>query len=293
MASEVEHWNEIERRARSGGDRLFWLQQPRVGRHYLEKSLIDGMTWQRWLPEFLGRPADSALELGCGNGEALASLLRLPSARKLVGIDLDETRFAAATRALGEARKNVSFRAADINHIQLEESSYEVVYAIQAFHHFENLEHIFAEIYRALRPGGFCILDEYVGPARFQWTDIQLDLTAKILGLMPRHLRMYRQGAEKLEEGRSSVEDVVRVCPSEAIRSNEIVPLFHKTFDVLLHKNLGGTIQHLLYSGIVHNFPDDDPATDRLIDSVDGLERTFIENGVLPSDFVLMIGRKN
>jgi len=61
---------------------------------------------------------------------------------------------------------------------------------------------------------------------------------------------------------------------------------------VLHHKKLGGTIQHLLYSGIVQNFPDDDPETDRIVDSIDGLESVFIGHGILPSDFVLLAGRK-
>lgn len=47
---------------------------------------------------------------------------------------------------------------------------------------------------------------------------------------------------------------------------------------------------HLVCSGIVHNFPDDDPATDHLIDCVDGMERTSIEKGMSPSDFALPIG---
>lgn len=291
VLSEVAHWNEIERHASSGGERLFWLQHPRVGKHYQEKSLIDGMLWQYWIPKCRG-PVDAALELGCGNGQALSSLLWAPTARSLVGIDLDETRFAAARQTMGAAGAAVKLVAADINHLELEENSLDLIYSIQAFHHFENLEHIFAQIDRALRPGGLCVLDEFVGPARFQWTDLQLELTAKLLDLLPPALRTYLNGVEKRREERSPVEDVIRVCPSEAIRADEIVPLFCRTFDVLHHKKLGGTIQHLLYSGIVHNLPDNDPATDRIVDSIDGLERIFIEEDLIPSDFVLLVGRK-
>jgi SAM-dependent methyltransferase len=182
--------------------------------------------------------------------------------------------------------------AADVNSIRLEESSYDLIYAVQSFHHFENFEHLFAEIHRALRPGGFCVLEEYVGPKRFQWTDTQLALIRHILGIMPLHLRMYAKGMEKNQEGRSTVEEVIQFCPSEAIRSDEIVPFFHRTFDVVHYNKLGGTIQHLLYSGIIHNFPDDDPATDHLIDSIDALESAFIEGGVIASDFALLVGRK-
>ena len=289
--SEVEHWNETERRT-GHGERIFWLQHPRVSMHYKRRLLVEGVFWQEWIPKTLGQPAETALELGCGQGLSLARLLRESTARNLVGVDLDESRFAAIRQQLGPDAARARFVAADINRIRLEESSYDLIYAIQSFHHLENLEHIFAEIHRALRPGGFCVLDEFVGPVRFQWTDTQLALIRHILGIMPRHLRIYANGMEKNEEGRSTVEEVIRFCPSEAIRSDEIVPLFYKTFDVVHHNQLGGTIQHLLYSGIIHNFPDNDPATDHLIDSIAALESAFIDHGVIPSDFALLIGRK-
>jgi ubiquinone/menaquinone biosynthesis C-methylase UbiE len=290
-SKEVEHWNTIEQ-ATSGGERLFWLQQPRVAWHYEQKSLIDGMLWQYWIPKILGRPAESALEIGCGNGAALVSLLRAPTAQQLVGMDLDESRFTCGRKAIEDGASNIRFIAGDINDCRLDKEAFEVIYTIQAFHHFEKMERIFAEIHDALQPGGWCILDEYVGPARFQWTERQMTLTAQLLGVMPRELRMFTHGAEKRAERRSPVEEVIRVCPSEAIRSQDIVPLFYETFDVIHHLKLGGTIQHILYSGIIHNFRDDDPATDHLIDCIDGLESAFIESGTIDSDFVLLIGRK-
>jgi len=289
---EFTHWNEVARQARSG-DRLFWLNHPRVAKHYHDKSLVDGLRWLEWIPKTLGRPARLALDLGCGTGRAAAGVWGAGAASALVGIDLDDSRFESAEELLAAAGGDIKLVATDINHLRLEESSYDLIYAIQSFHHFENLEHILAEVRKALTPGGFFVLDEYVGPARFQWTNEQLALTSQLLGLMPRHLRMYRHGIEKLQEGRSTVAEVINVCPSEAIRSDEIVPLFYKHFQVVRHQNLGGTIQHLLYSGIIQNFPDDDPAIDHLIDCVDGLERVFIERGILPSDFVLLIGRKS
>jgi len=103
---------------------------------------------------------------------------------------------------------------------------------------------------------------------------------------------MYAHGIEKRAEGRSRPEQVIAVCPSEAIRCDEMIDAFNRHFKVLHHKNLGGTIQHLLYSGIVHNFPDNNEPIDHMIDCVDGIETTLIEQGVLKSDFVLLIGSK-
>lgn len=289
--SEVSHWNKVEQVSR-GGDRLFWLNHPQVAKHYRRKGLIEGLAWQQWIPTALGRPAAHAIELGCGNGAAVESTWRAGTALSLTGIDLDESRFAEAGKAMRRADAPVKFVEADINRLRLEPASCDLIYALQSFHHFDALEHICAEVSRALTPGGYFVLDEFVGPARFQWTDEQLAITAQILGLLPRNLRMYRNGVEKLAEGRSTPEQVMAVCPSEAIRSSHIPAVFRENFKVVQERKLGGTIQHLLYSGIVHNFPDGEPATDHLVDCINGLEEVFIACGILPSDFMLLVGQK-
>jgi O-antigen biosynthesis protein len=289
--SEVEHWSQVESQARSGA-RLFWLNHPRVAKHYYDKAEIDGVSWRRWLTRTLGRPANLALELGCGSGTGLVETWNAGAAVHLVGLDLEESRFNATLDLRTTAGARVDFIAADANELQLDEGRYDLIYSVQSLHHFERLERIMAEVRRALTSDGFFVLDEFVGPARFQWTDLQLSLTAQLLGLMPANLRKYSNGTEKACEGRSTVEQVIQVCPSEAIRSDEIVRLFYDNFHVVQHKNLGGTIQHLLYSGIVQNFPDDDPAVDRMIDCIDALETTLIERQAIPSDFALLIGKR-
>jgi O-antigen biosynthesis protein len=290
MASrpEVEHWGRVEAQAKNGA-RLFWLNHPRVAHHYHRKAMIDNRDWREWIVDQKGGPLEHVLELGCGAGAALRWMCRRGYALKATGIEIDEARFAGGMEAAQGLPAH--FVAADINTLNLKPFSYDLIYSLQSFHHFENLEHIMREVCQALAPGGCFVLDEYVGPARFQWTDTQLELTKNILGLLPKELRLYANGVEKRAEGRSTVEEVIRVCPSEAIRSNEIVALFYQYFDVVDHKKMGGTIQHLLYSGIIQNFPDDDPDVDCWIDCIDGLETELIEIGAIPSDFDLLIGR--
>jgi SAM-dependent methyltransferase len=282
-AIEVSHWNDIDRR-KAQGERLFWLDHPRVTYHYYRKGEINGLQWQEWIISQFSGPAGIALELGCGSGASLTANLRRGLATKGIGVDLDLSRFTAAG--------NVETIASDLNTIQLERGRYDVIYALQSFHHFEAVEHIMEQVSAGLTDRGFFVLDEYVGPNRFQWTDLQLTWVGQLLALMSRNLRMYTHGIEKLAEGRSTPEQVMAVCPSEAVRSADLVKAFYENFEVVHHRNLGGTIQHLLYSGIVQNFPDHDPAIDHLIDCVDGIETSLIDHGVLPSDFVLLIGRR-
>lgn len=288
ILTETDHWNSIEARARSG-ERLFWLNHPRVAYHYSQRALVEGKDWREWAVRHLGGPARLAVELGCGQGEQIRNLVASGYAEEGIGIDLDACRFGNGSEAAGGRVKLI---AQDVNSLVLAPGSCDLIYALQSFHHFSNLEHIMEAVERALTPNGLFVLEEFAGPAQFQWTDQQLRVTKALLGLMPVHLRRYANGIEKRAEGRSTPEEVMRVCPSEAIRSDEIVPLFHSRFQVLHHLPLGGTIQHILYSGIIHNFPDGDEATDHLIDCVAEMETILVQAGVLPSDFVLLIGRK-
>ena len=41
-ATEVDHWKAIERRAATG-ERMFWLNHPRVNHHYHRKSMFGGL----------------------------------------------------------------------------------------------------------------------------------------------------------------------------------------------------------------------------------------------------------
>lgn len=285
-ATEVDHWKAIEQRAKTG-ERMFWLNHPRVNHHYHRKSMFEGRYWQGWLTQHLGGPVGRALELGCGNGAALGRLVESGFIINGTGLDLEATRFGA-TRPDGR----IGFIAADVNTIELEPESYDLIFALQAFHHFEALEHIMAQVHRALKPNGVFVLDEFVGPARFQWTDAQLAWVGHLLDLVPRELRQYANGVEKRREGRSTPDEVMRVCPSEAIRPTDIPTVFERVFRPVASQNLGGTIQHLLYSGIIHNFPDNDPATDAIIDAIDAIETALIGSGVLPSDFMLLVGQR-
>ena len=229
----------------------------------------------------------SALELGCGNGAVLGAFLDQGFLLNGTGLDLDMSRFTTAS-----TNPKLKFIAGDVNKVELRPNQYDLIYALQSFHHFDEIDHIMEQVHGALTPNGYFVLDEYVGPNRFQWTDLQLSVTSYLLCMLPKALRWYANGVEKQAEGRSTPAQVIAVCPSEALRSDEIVAAFNRHFDVVHHRKLGGTIQHILYSGIIQNFPDNDPATDQLIDSIDGIETAMIEHGMLPSDFAILIGRK-
>jgi len=55
---------------------------------------------------------------------------------------------------------------------------------------------------------------------------------------------------------------------------------------------LGGTIQHLLYNGIVHNFTFDRSDAIDFVQALLTIEDAMIDTGMLPSDFMLLVGAR-
>ena len=78
----------------------------------------------------------------------------------------------------------------------------------------------------------------------------------------------------------------------EAIRSGEIRALLHNRFAPVVERQLGGSVQHLLYNGIMHHFRDDDAEACAHLERTLQLEDALVDSGLLTSDFVLSIGRR-
>src|ERR1700674_3557968 len=88
------------------------------------------------------------------------------------------------------------------------------------------------------------------------------------------------------------VEHWQRWDPSEAVRSDEIVSLLHRHFDVTLHLPYGRTVLNPLLEHIVHNsrpWHAEDVELFRLLARTEDL---LLRNGVLANDFVVMAMRK-
>jgi SAM-dependent methyltransferase len=288
---EAEHWNQ-HAKAQAGGEQHAWLDHPLVAEHYQRRGLIEGRSWERWVVARLGRPARRTLELGCGTGSRSMSLFETGCSHAIDGLDVIESAIEVAEQSRRQQRAPGQFRVADINTVVLAPDTYDLVFSCHSFHHFAALEHIMAQIHDALTPDGFFVLEEFVGPTQFQWTDVQIELVRALMMCLPPRLRAFRWGATKTYEGRPTREEVVAVSPFESIRSGEIGRLFAERFHVVATLALGGTLQHLLYNGIIHNFVAGDDEARRCLQAVLQIEDALIDARLLPSDFSLLVGQR-
>jgi SAM-dependent methyltransferase len=269
-----------------------WLDHPSVSAHYASRGLIDGQSWRRWVARHFGGPAIRSMELGCGSASVSKQLFQVGSTREIEGLDASPERIREAENQRVAVQAPGGFGVGDVNGVSLEPGHFDLIVSAHSFHHFVELERIMEQVHRALTPRGLFILEEFVGPTQFQWTDAQIETTRSLMALIPERYRMLRWGAVKPYEGRPTVEAVVAASPFESIRSAEIGPLFERNFRILHHRNLGGTIQHLLHNGIIHNFPPGDAEAERILSGIWQVEDGLVDSGLLPSDFQLLIGTR-
>ena len=193
-------------------------------------------------------------------------------------------------KALG----HLSYRVADLNTVELPECRYDVVFGISSVHHIAQLEHLFREVFLSLKPGGYFVLDEFIGPSQFQWPDEQLAIINEQLERLPEEFKRPISNSDMVKGGveRPSLEHMNTYDPSEAIRSGEIMGLLPWYFDVIEVKGYGGTLLHLLLDEIAGHFLPDDPRGMEYLRSFFEVEDQMIASGKFHHDFATIITQR-
>lgn len=239
-------------------------------------------------------PVERALSLGCGGGNLERALIQLKAARHIDAFDASPESIRIATE-LAEKEgmgDRIRYKVADINRLELEPGAYDFVVAKMSLHHFEDLDHVYAQIRRSLKPGGVFMFNEFVGPTRFQWSELQLALVNNLLQTLPeRHRRSALSGEVLADIARPTIEEMIRLDPTEAVNSSQIISSLERHFEILEHRKYGGTLLHLLLNHVMVNFDLADEVQASLLKMIFLFERTLVEQKVLDSDFCYVVAR--
>ncbi len=201
----VEFWNEYFKRQSENSPGLFWWDAGPDLYEYrnIRVSGDPQVDWTRYTLKkyFDGQlPLDRCLSLGCGTGQLERHLAKLGTFRQCDAYDITT---GAIEMAKDLARKNgfenITYRLADINTLTLPHNSYDAVWISMAMHHFEELEYVCRQIQKTLKPEGLLILEEYVGPNRFQFSEYQKDVANLCLSLLPARYRVRDERAADRE----------------------------------------------------------------------------------------------
>lgn len=276
---------------RMRSDSGYWQNNKLVYRHTCELETGTPHRWLHWtLNEyFADRRFPSALSICCGDGPHELLMLQSGKIDFLRAFDissgaLDKARRRFADAGIAEDRYRLDIM--DVNRFDID-GSYDLVVSAGAAHHVEALEHVFGRIAGMLAPEGRFVLLEYVGPDRFQWTDRQVGLINDIVAAL---------APEYLYEGRTpvfnrpTVEEMMRIDPSEAVRSSDILPLVDRYFEVEYRRDYNGSVMHQLYPLLNNALADRDrPDFDSILRLILAFEDFAIKTGALETDFAFII----
>lgn len=274
------------------------IAQTHVNHNYLITGDRD-YYWIRYIRDryFPSGTAGDALSLGCGEGH----VDRLWPAwgltfRSFTGIDISPASVQKAQQ-LADAlplSPHTRYFAADLNQFQLPPNQYDFIYFFQSLHHIEALENVLASCAQALRPGGWLMVNEFVGPTRFQWTPQQLEMANHLLHFLPPSLRidlLHGNNTLKTKCVKPTVEEMIQGDPSEAVRSADIERVLNQYFEVTEEKNWGGTLNYLVFENIAGNFDPKNPLHTCIAELLIHHENTLLAYGIIPSDFKFYMAR--
>ncbi len=239
--------------------------------------------------------AGDTLSLGCGEG----FIERLFKEHGFVfdsvtGVDLSEKCVEVAAQRAQEIElaPDINYIAANLNEYALPEQTYDFIFFFHSLHHVRALEQLLESCAKALKPGGVMMVNEFVGPSRFQWTDEQLRLANEIFRLLPEDLRYDLQNNNiKTEIKRFSVEEMIQHDESEAVRSAEIESVLRKYFNIVEEKNWGGTLNNLILENTAGDYDPVNPYHNAIADLLVHHENYLIKNNLIPSDFKFFIAK--
>jgi SAM-dependent methyltransferase len=285
-------WN--DNRFTADLENLVWTAAPVVCR-YLHRLAsgdenCDWLTFVEW--RHLAPSLDRALVLGCGSAgwleQALAGRHRF---RSIVACDFAQDSVERArARALALGITTIEYRVLDLEHDRLD-GPYDAIFANDVLHHIADLEGLYLRIHDALKQSGKFIFNEYVGPNRFQYSDERMDLLNRYFRILPDRLRLdHVTGHVLWRRERLDRTKVEREDPTEAVRSEEVLPLARRFFQTEKEYPYGGGLLNPLLFGIVANFLPGDSFDDRMLEVLCGAEERLTRSGALEPDFFIYTG---
>ncbi|CCI36703.1 MULTISPECIES: class I SAM-dependent methyltransferase [Microcystis] len=278
-----------------------WMNHPFIEAEYINQK-ISGNHNDNWLMYMVKKYALNKLELGlslgCGCGGLERYGIHSGICKKFEAFDIADGAIAIAQEQAEQdgISQKIIYQVKDINSISLDQGKYDIAFASASVHHIKELEYVFAQVSYALKPSSLFILNEFIGPAQFQWTEQQLELMNQLLALLPEKYKLdiLSPTPNTLKEKvyRPTIEFMNSFDPSEAIRSDEIIPLLSKDFHIIEKIDYGGTILHILLQNIVGNFDAQSPEDIAILKLLCFIEETLITHKVISSDFALIVAQK-
>lgn len=179
--------------------------------------------------------------LGAGGIPQEARILETNPGLRLTIMDISPGPLANRERDLAPRFPGrVATQLADLNFIDLPENAYDVIISASAIHHVTNLEHLAAQVERALKPDGYFFLHDYVGESRRRFTPVK-----KLVFELLYNRDLVRQGRLPTALQWSDGDDTS--SPFCGIRAAEILAIFRAQLQEQEVRTAGALVFPMLF----------------------------------------------
>lgn len=264
------------------GQMFQWSSVPMI-----ELSALD--TYQ-FVKSMLPHPAQTIVEVGCGNGYLCLELAR--DGHDVIGIDVSPDIIEVAERSSAAHPQppgfgSLRYLCADVNTWQAREASFDCVIFNRSFHHLSALQETMAQVQRLLKPGGRIICQDYAFDRLDEQTACWLFQMQRLLFLSGR----YDADPATRPEEAASIEALRAAWLSRAAehhlnRFEEMMSVLHGA----CHERLFAWVPYLFVyigNGIRHAAPEQER---ELLTFLKGMEQYLVEHRALQAVAFRFVG---
>lgn len=218
----------------------YWNDYPECLSIINTRLFNEDISWIEFLKKQKLVNFKKALILNCGNGWVERELYDNSIILNAVGVEYNQD-------LVNECNKNkndrkIEYVKHDINTVNFADNSFDLIINFAACHHIRYIEKVCNNIRNWLKPDGYFIHNDYIGPQRNQYTKKQWNKMNQINNML--HLSVRKS---------LGYPDVIQMMiddPTEAINSNRIIPVIYDLFNIDYHTKSGGAIA---YEILTHN----------------------------------------
>lgn len=249
-----EIWDQKQQEQKIAARKQSWWQFEQVYAHIGRK--INGSFINFIRAQTDSRQFKRGISVGCGSAVKEMRLLQAGVVEHFDLYELSQARINDGMRRASELglQDRATFHLGDAFAVCQDESSFDLVHWDNSLHHMMDVFDALTWSRHVLSKGGALVMDDFVGPSRFQWSDQNLDLIASFRSLLPRRL-LRRDNVDSLipvRPARPTIPKMIEADPSEAADSERILPALREVFPGANVIPTGGAIYHLGLGGGVY-----------------------------------------
>ncbi|MGE6490368.1 class I SAM-dependent methyltransferase [Exiguobacterium sp. NPDC077395] len=146
-----------------------------VGKYIGEKMVRQHRIEVEWTIEQLQmHPNATVLELGCGAGDALSTILQKREDVNVIGLDRSKTLIVSAKKrnAASIQTGRARLMEGDFHQLAMIDASIDHVFSIHTLYFWEDVTTVLSEIERVLKPNGTFVITYCDGKGDVQWDGI-------------------------------------------------------------------------------------------------------------------------